>query len=210
MCSTSCASRQWILKPLIDVSDLQGVSIERSLDSASLPSNLMATSTSSNPASSSSPQPSTSSASYPSPASPMSTVASSTPSLVPTVIPEEDVATVSDMMDTSDTPGTESSEGSEKTSASRPYPCLVPDCGRWFKRTYTRNVHMLTHSRTKERKPFPCTVSGCVERFSRKHDRLRHEVGQHGRGSNWSCPVCPRFFSSQVTLERHVSEKHND
>lgn len=143
-----------------------------------------------------SPQPSSSSASYP-PTTPL-------PASLPA--PEEDLATSTDAMDTGDALGPTSSEDMGK---SRPYQCQVPDCGRWFKRTYTRNVHMLTHSRTKERKPFSCTVSGCEERFSRKHDRLRHEVGQHGQDSNWNCSECPRFFSSQVTLERHISEKHN-
>ncbi|KAF8919620.1 hypothetical protein CPB85DRAFT_1157343, partial [Mucidula mucida] len=75
-------------------------------------------------------------------------------------------------------------------NALRPHPCLYPDCGRWFTRSYTRNVHMLTHRRSNDPKPFGCTVNGCSEGFSRKHDRLRHEVRQHGRGSNWRCPLC--------------------
>ncbi|KAF9055358.1 hypothetical protein BDZ89DRAFT_935772, partial [Hymenopellis radicata] len=90
-------------------------------------------------------------------------------------------------------------------NALRPHPCLFPDCGRWFTRSYTRNVHMLTHRRSNDPKPFVCTIPGCSEGFSRKHDRLRHEVRQHGRGSNWRCPLCPlsKFYSSQSTLERH-------
>ncbi|KIY74155.1 hypothetical protein CYLTODRAFT_94532 [Cylindrobasidium torrendii FP15055 ss-10] len=97
-------------------------------------------------------------------------------------------------------------------NALRPHPCLFPDCGRWFTRSYTRNVHMLTHRRSNDPKPFLCTISGCTEGFSRKHDRLRHEVRQHGRGSNFRCPLCTvsKFYSSQSTLERHMSEKHNE
>ncbi|KAK0479079.1 hypothetical protein EDD18DRAFT_1207795 [Armillaria luteobubalina] len=97
-------------------------------------------------------------------------------------------------------------------NALRPHPCLFPECGRWFTRSYTRNVHMLTHRRSNDPKPFVCTIPGCSEGFSRKHDRLRHEVRQHGRGSNWRCPLCPlsKFYSSQSTLERHISEKHSE
>ncbi|PFH51628.1 hypothetical protein AMATHDRAFT_2904 [Amanita thiersii Skay4041] len=91
---------------------------------------------------------------------------------------------------------------------SRPYPCLMANCDRWFKRDYTRRVHMLTHLRVRERQPFACTVPDCYERFSRKHDRLRHEVGRHGVEGQWKCSSCNRFFSSNVTMERHFQDKH--
>ena len=93
--------------------------------------------------------------------------------------------------------------------SSRPYPCLEPTCDRWFKRDYTRKVHMLTHRR-KDRKPFSCGFPGCSERFSRKHDRLRHEVGRHALESEWTCQPCHRFFSSRATMERHIFDKHGD
>ncbi|KAF8633463.1 hypothetical protein AX15_001423 [Amanita polypyramis BW_CC] len=89
----------------------------------------------------------------------------------------------------------------------RPYRCLEPNCDRWFKRDYTRKVHMLTH-RQKDKKPFCCNFPGCPERFSRKHDRLRHEVGRHGLESEWNCQPCRRFFSSRATMERHIFDKH--
>ncbi|KAF8634055.1 hypothetical protein AX17_004319 [Amanita inopinata Kibby_2008] len=102
----------------------------------------------------------------------------------------------------------ESEARSSLLDSSRPYPCLAPDCDRWFKRDYTRRVHMLTHRHSKERKPFACSVASCPERFSRKHDRLRHEVGRHGLGSEWKCGTCQRFFSTKATMERHVSDRH--
>ncbi len=116
----------------------------------------------------------------------------------------------SDLSDSSTAPPV--SPPASEGNALRPHPCLFPDCGRWFTRSYTRNVHMLTHRRSNDPKPFVCTIPGCSEGFSRKHDRLRHEVRQHGRGSNWRCPLCPlsKFYSSQSTLERHLSEKHNE
>ncbi|KAF8638927.1 hypothetical protein AX17_001839 [Amanita inopinata Kibby_2008] len=92
----------------------------------------------------------------------------------------------------------------------RPYQCLEPSCDRWFKRDYTRKVHMLTHRRNKDKKPFRCSLPGCPERFSRKHDRLRHEVGRHGLESEWNCQPCHRFFSSRATMERHIFDKHGD
>ncbi|KAJ7145900.1 hypothetical protein C8R44DRAFT_972856 [Mycena epipterygia] len=70
---------------------------------------------------------------------------------------------------------------SSSADPSRPFKCLQTDCPLWFKREYTRRVHMNIHlpSTAKDRK-FPCTFDGCAMLFSRKHDRLRHEVGNHG------------------------------
>ncbi|KAF8343356.1 hypothetical protein F5887DRAFT_973527 [Amanita rubescens] len=98
---------------------------------------------------------------------------------------------------------------SSPTIGPRPYRCLEPGCDRWFKRDYTRKVHMHTHRR-RDRKPFCCNFPGCPERFSRKHDRLRHEVGRHGLESEWNCQPCHRFFSSRATMERHIFDKHGD
>ncbi|KAJ7169333.1 hypothetical protein C8R43DRAFT_122006 [Mycena crocata] len=89
----------------------------------------------------------------------------------------------------------------------RPFKCLQADCPKlWFKRVDTRRVHMHTH-RPSGRK-FPCTFDGCGMSFSRKHDRLRHEVGSHGLGTQWHCSLCNKYFSSEHTLERHRLEKH--
>ncbi|KAJ7077612.1 hypothetical protein C8R44DRAFT_896211 [Mycena epipterygia] len=93
---------------------------------------------------------------------------------------------------------------------SRPFKCLHADCPLWFKRLYTRRVHMNTHLPGSGRdRRFACTFSGCDMKFSRKHDRLRHEVGGHGMGTQWTCAPCNKFFSTQTTLERHYLDKHN-
>ncbi|KAJ7077614.1 hypothetical protein C8R44DRAFT_896213 [Mycena epipterygia] len=93
---------------------------------------------------------------------------------------------------------------------SRPFKCLHADCPLWFKRLYTRRVHMNTHLPGAGRdRHFPCTFAGCSMKFSRKHDRLRHEVGNHGMGTEWKCAPCNKFFSSQTTLERHYLDKHS-
>ncbi|PFH46074.1 hypothetical protein AMATHDRAFT_156537, partial [Amanita thiersii Skay4041] len=99
---------------------------------------------------------------------------------------------------------------STRIASPRPFQCLEPNCDRWFKRDYTRKVHMLTHRRNKDTKPFECNYPGCSERFSRKHDRLRHEVGRHGLKSEWNCHPCHRFFSTRATMERHIFDKHGD
>ncbi|KAJ7122954.1 hypothetical protein C8R44DRAFT_670778 [Mycena epipterygia] len=114
------------------------------------------------------------------------------------------------------TPASSPSESSQQDSSSptpsdpsRPFKCLHADCPLWFKRVYTRRVHMNTHlaGSAKDRK-FPCTFDGCCMQFSRKHDRLRHEVGNHGMGTQWTCTPCNKYFSSQTTLERHHIDKH--
>ncbi|KAJ7181416.1 hypothetical protein C8R43DRAFT_869416, partial [Mycena crocata] len=98
---------------------------------------------------------------------------------------------------------------STPSDATRPFQCLHAGCPRWFKRTYTRGVHMRTHRPNENNRKFACTFEECSLRFSRKHDRLRHEVGSHGMSTQWSCGPCNKYFSSQNTLERHISDKHD-
>ncbi|THU86521.1 hypothetical protein K435DRAFT_782831 [Dendrothele bispora CBS 962.96] len=91
-------------------------------------------------------------------------------------------------------------------NVARPWPCLEPGCLKHFTRKYTRSVHMETHTRAKqERKLFPCRVAGCDEHFGRKHDRLRHEAGIHSVECDWMCAECSRVFSSETTLEKHLT-----
>ncbi|KAJ7111172.1 hypothetical protein C8R43DRAFT_160564 [Mycena crocata] len=91
----------------------------------------------------------------------------------------------------------------------RLYKCSHPGCHLWFKRAYTRRVHMTTHSgASSAEKRFPCSVAGCEMQFSRKHDRLRHEAGSHGRGTRWRCGACGTHFSTETTLERHRLDRH--
>jgi hypothetical protein len=104
------------------------------------------------------------------------------------------------------TPHEDAPETSADDFAARPWPCLEPGCPKRFTRHYTRSVHMETHSRAKqERKTFPCRVAGCDEHFGRKHDRLRHEAGIHKLECEWTCKKCSRVFSSETTLEKHLS-----
>ncbi|TFK67327.1 hypothetical protein BDN72DRAFT_843271 [Pluteus cervinus] len=146
-----------------------------------------------------------------SPSTSQSDVVSSGPASVSSTEGSEMVASQSEFSSMAlDVSAPSSTRSTPEFDSSRPYRCLMPDCDRWFKRDYTRKVHMLTHRRTKERKPFGCSVTGCPERFSRKHDRLRHEVGRHGLGSEWRCDPCNRFFSSKATLERHILDKHGE
>lgn len=83
----------------------------------------------------------------------------------------------------------------------RHFRCNDPDCDREFTSLYTLRLHMESH-KSKERASFQCTM-GCTSMFSRRHDRLRHEVTQHGRVCEWTCPRCGRFFSTQQTLMIH-------
>ncbi|KAJ7108140.1 hypothetical protein C8R44DRAFT_938148 [Mycena epipterygia] len=59
---------------------------------------------------------------------------------------------------------------------SRPFKYLQAECPLWFKREYTRRVHMNIYlpCSAKDQK-FPFTFDGCSMLFSRKQDRLRHE-----------------------------------
>ncbi|KAJ7163867.1 hypothetical protein C8R43DRAFT_1122831 [Mycena crocata] len=101
------------------------------------------------------------------------------------------------------------SSSSPPPDPARPFRCLHADFPLWFKRVYTRWVHMNTHlpGSEKDRK-FSCTFDGCSMQFSRKHDRLRHKVGNHGMGTQWNCGPCNKYFSSQSTLEWHHLDKH--
>lgn len=109
-------------------------------------------------------------------------------------------------------------------------PCLNSTCTRQFSSEYTRKVfhffiseqlhfvkmvlygklmplvklqvHMGSHI-VKPRKKHPCRL-GCLAQFSRNHDRLRHEVAQHGKSCQWSCPGCTRPFSSAKALNAHI------
>lgn len=118
-------------------------------------------------------------------------------------------------------PGTPSSAASDTPPApspasalpppdpSRPFKCLHAACPLWFKRLYTRRVHMATHLPGAGRdRRFACSAPACGMQFSRKHDKLRHEVGNHGMGTQWACAPCNKFFSTQSTLERHCLDKH--
>ncbi|TFK53423.1 hypothetical protein OE88DRAFT_1248624 [Heliocybe sulcata] len=82
------------------------------------------------------------------------------------------------------------------------YHCPHPTCTRVFRSEYTCRVHSGVHI-PKPRKVIPCTQPGCLETFTRQHDRLRHEVAQHGKICEFSCPSCHRFFSSAAMLEKH-------
>lgn len=84
----------------------------------------------------------------------------------------------------------------------RRHPCPYVDCNRRFTNRYTLKVHMAAHT-ARPRDPLPCSFPDCAEQFSRRHDRLRHEVTQHGKVSEWICNDCGRFFNSRQTLSNH-------
>ncbi|KAJ7112777.1 hypothetical protein C8R43DRAFT_961773 [Mycena crocata] len=73
---------------------------------------------------------------------------------------------------------------------------------------YKLAKHKRTHA-PKFPKQFSCTM-GCALEFSRKHDRLRHEVAQHGRLSDWVCRPCTRVFSSAKTMRGHLVKCKKD
>ncbi|KAF5343085.1 hypothetical protein D9758_011129 [Tetrapyrgos nigripes] len=121
-----------------------------------------------------------------------------------------ELGTLSDGPDGASPSNTSTSHNDTTESATedlaRPWPCLEPGCPKRFTRSYTRSVHMGTHTRAKqERKVFPCRNPGCPENFGRKHDRLRHEVGIHKLDCEWTCKECSRVFSSETSFERHLS-----
>ncbi|KDR65980.1 hypothetical protein GALMADRAFT_259903 [Galerina marginata CBS 339.88] len=83
----------------------------------------------------------------------------------------------------------------------RRFSCVIAGCERRCVSRYHLGVHIKAHN-TKPKRSLPCTM-GCSETFSRLHDRLRHEVGQHGKVCEFTCYECGRFFSMQTTLNSH-------
>ncbi|KZP25699.1 hypothetical protein FIBSPDRAFT_855617 [Athelia psychrophila] len=118
------------------------------------------------------------------------------------MLEQADQTTIAHQMPPEDAPESSAQGGEQQDSdGRRRVPCMYPECDRRFVSDYTLRVHMEAH-KAKPRVRYPCTA-GCSESFSRQHDRLRHEVGQHGKICEFICDDCGCFFSTKKTFNNH-------
>jgi len=126
----------------------------------------------------------------------------STPCQLPSPVPTEPAVSAGTNTRASNTSTVHHEEElAGRRRRARRFACLEPTCSRKFASKYTLGLHMSTHQPGRNIR-YACQM-GCTETFSRQHDRLRHEVSQHGRVSEWTCVWCRHVFSSQSTHDKH-------
>ncbi|KAJ6263811.1 hypothetical protein Dda_2383 [Drechslerella dactyloides] len=85
------------------------------------------------------------------------------------------------------------------------YTCLVPNCGKHFKRIWNYKAHQDTHNPNRS-KPFQCSVASCGKSFVRKTDKDRHETCVHSKKKEFRCRLCNSMFARKDTLRRHEDD----
>ncbi|OQR82301.1 zinc finger protein 91-like [Achlya hypogyna] len=84
----------------------------------------------------------------------------------------------------------------------RPFMCEVDGCGKRFKRKFTLQEHIKTHSGLR---PFVCPSPGCHKRFSTSGNLVRHSY-THRADKPFVCAwgLCGKRFCSREKLVRHL------
>ncbi len=80
---------------------------------------------------------------------------------------------------------------------------VCPKCQKCFKEKGTLRKHMVAHGKVKEK---------CSECNAELYDIKRHMERNHGESANktFTCLKCPRNFSYESSLTRHMKHFHSD
>ncbi|KAK9761250.1 hypothetical protein K7432_013976 [Basidiobolus ranarum] len=98
-------------------------------------------------------------------------------------------------------PGNSDRSSNPKTSNGLLYPCIYPNCQKFFTSLSNLRLHSRIHSSDR---PFKCNI--CLKFFLRNHDLRRHEKIHLGL-KPYPCSRCGRCFGRSDAMKRHMLMK---
>ena len=94
---------------------------------------------------------------------------------------------------------------SNMQSPERRFGCHIPGCGKRFKRKFTLQEHLNTHTGAR---PYVCDYDGCKRCFSTHGNLNRHKFIHTGE-KPFGCTTCLKRFCTKEKLVRHVKTHTN-